>query len=78
MQVLLPPERIKIQPIEITNEPHEGSVKVKPEEEEKEKLARLHAKKLHAELQAKPQPEHKGSVETKDSDEELDLLTLPD
>ena len=32
MQVLLPPERIEIQPIEITNKPDEESVEAKPEE----------------------------------------------
>ena len=73
MRVLLPPERIKIQPIEITNEPDEESVEAK--HEEAEELVRSHTAEPHAE----PQPKHKGSVETEDLDEELvDLSTLPD
>ena len=92
MQVLLPPERIEIQPIEITNESDKGSVEAEPEKgtqatrdksveakheepnKETEELGRLHAEEPHAE----PQPEHEGSVKTKDSDEELDLPTLPE
>ena len=87
MQVLLPLERMKIQPIEITNELDEGSVEAKPEEgtkatrdknveakhEKGEELGRSHAAEPHAE----PHAEHKESVETKDSNVE-DLPTLPD
>ena len=66
MQVLLPPKRIEIQPIEVTNEPKDKGVEAKQanEEEKAEELGRLHA--------AEPQSEHKESVETKD------LQTLPE
>ena len=92
MQVLLPPERIEIQPIEITNESDKRSVEARPKEgtkttrdesveakheepeEEAKELGRSHAEEPHAE----PQPEHERSVETEDSDEELDLPTLPE
>ena len=83
MQMLLPPERIEIQLIEVTNKPKvtpaepqptEDSVKAKRNKEIKE-LERSHAAELHTE----PHAEHKKSVETKDLSEELeDLLTLSD
>ena len=72
MQVLLPPERIEIQPIEITNKPDKRSVEAEPEKKAEE-LGRLHAAEPHAE----PHAEHEESVETKDSNVE-DLPTLPD
>ena len=60
MQVLLPPERIEIQPIEVTNKPEVEH------EEEAEELARSHS----AEPSNKPQPA-KGSVEAEDPREEV-------
>ena len=85
MQVLLPPERVELQLIEVgelqnepPNEPQPAKRSVKAE-----KLGSLHAAKPHAES------EHKRSVETKDSKEEKankelreetneSLPTLPD
>ena len=80
MQVLLPPECIKIQPIEITNEPDKRSVKAKPKESTKttrnESIKAKHKKpkkeaeelkKLYAaEPHAEPHAKHKESVKTKD------------
>ena len=66
MQVLLPPERIEIQPIEVEHE------------KEAEELGRSHLAEPPAEPPAKPQPAE-GSVEDEEIDEELDdLPTLPD
>ena len=65
MQVLLPPDRIEIQLIEVTNETG--------------KEAKVFVRSHSAEPHAEPQPEHKESVETKDLEEGLvELPTLPD
>ena len=86
MQVLLPPERIKIQPIKITNKPDKGSVKAKLEEGTKatrnESVGAKHEepeketeelRRLHAaEPHAEPPVEHKKGVETEDLNEALE------
>ena len=67
MQVLLPPERIEIQPMEINNE---------PKNLDQELTEEPHAAKPHAEHD----PKLERSVEDENSDQELtkDLPTLPD
>ena len=86
MKMLLPPERIEIQPIEV-NEPRDESPNNQSAEksEEAEELGSSHAAEPHAE----PQRKHEESVENEDlneekADKELEeetdesLPTLPD
>ena len=55
MQVLLLPERIKIQPIEVSEPQNEPSNEPQHAEEEAEELGRSHAAESHAKPEAKPE-----------------------
>ena len=83
MQVLLPPERIEIQPIEITNESHnDESAEAnhdKPEEEAEEQHEESNAAEPHAEPHAESEEvEAEHDESTRPKGEEDDSPTLPD
>ena len=63
MRVLLPPGRIEIQPIEITNEPDERSVEAKPEEAEAEGHEEAEREATSAEPPAEPRTEPEEEAE---------------
>ena len=77
MQVLLPPKRIHLQPIEVEHNDHAKATRDKGVEVDHDK-PETEAKKLKKLSPAEPQPEYKKSVETKNLKGKIDKLILPE